>query len=1435
MGYGTLAVAVLVLAIFTLLHTPWFKRYARDFIVRQSRSVLNGDLQIGHLEGNFISGLVLNDVVIRQGSFETFRAPRVTVHYSAWQLARGDAIVIDRLEIASLALSVRRLPSGGLSIGSLIKRRAPSATGPRRPIEIRVIQLDDADLLFDSAWGPSWMRLPRHIAHLTTTLGLESQEGRLTLPISALRAEAFESAFLVRSFTGTVRIENDGWTVSDGELRSTRSHLRVAASFKTAGYDVVANAPAFDFPEMARLVPGLTSIDVPAAIQLTMHGPQNRLTTHVAATSEAGDIVADLLLDSTIPGWSGKGHAALTRFDTARWLPTDIESDLTGGSDFDLLLGLGRHFPRGKYTFNGPHVLYAGYEAFDVRTAGTLIVDRVLVQSFTGIAYGSPVKAAGSIDLPEPYNFHLVGEARQMDLRRLPPTVPVPHLRSSLTFDYDATGRFRNPVLIGRATFKDSTFLDARVAAGSHGAVDTSGRLVTYAADGTVANLDIGQIGEAFDLPTLRQPQYAGTVSGAFDLTGAGSTLDDLTVDVKGSGVGAAMFGGTIADATLDLQVRNDSLSGSGKGRFENLDLATLTANSRTPGTLNGAFDMSGSMPGLFDAGFRLDVSALRGSLSLASSRIETVDVGRASVAGEIDTGLATLTSFQASTGIGDVSGKGRIAVSRGDSDFTYEANITDASRLADFTPIPIRGEGTVKGRAVGPLDRTRIEGTFTASNLDGGGVTALTASGKYSLEGPIARLQETTISAEVAASFVSAFGRSFGNTSAKLTYNRERLQGEIEARLPDSRIARLTGAVIVHADHNELHVAALQIELGPQRWALRADAGMPIVSWTGSTLSARDLVFDAGAGATGRISISGDLGRTAPAGELSIKVEDVAIEDLPPLVPPLAGYRGRLNGTVTIDGTVSDPGFKGDVRIVNGGIRAFAFESLTGSGRWTGDGIAGEIRVDQRPGVWLTARGSVPMDLFSSAGSKKPVDLAIRSSSIDLGLIEGVTSAVRNVTGTLELNVTVKGQADDPSVDGFLDVKGASFEVPATGVRYRNAVAHIAFAPQLVTIQQFRLEDSKGNPVELTGTVGTRALRLGDLGFELSATRFELLHNALGDLSLNGVVTVTGTLAAPAISGDLAIDHATLDADELLTLVQRPYSTGGAPSAAGAAGAMPALPGLSTIWDNLTLRLRLLATNNLAVRGENMRLTREATTGVGDINVVFGGGIAIRKAPAGKLAVSGTLQTVRGSYAYQGRRFTIERDGTLRFTGDNSTDPLLSISATRTVSGVLIRAGLHGQVSAPELELTSTPSLDQSDILALLIFNQPVNELAVAQRNEIALQAATLASGFVVSPAVSAVGEALGLDFLELEPTGALGTTSFRLSAGREIWKGLFITYAREFSSEPYNEVLGEYELTRYLRIRANASDVSGVRSRASLFRRIERAGIDLIFFFSY
>ena len=120
-------------------------------------------------------------------------------------------------------------------------------------------------------------------------------------------------------------------------------------------------------------------------------------------------------------------------------------------------------------------------------------------------------------------------------------------------------------------------------------------------------------------------------------------------------------------------------------------------------------------------------------------------------------------------------------------------------------------------------------------------------------------------------------------------------------------------------------------------------------------------------------------------------------------------------------------------------------------------------------------------------------------------------------------------------------------------------------------------------------------------------------------------------------------------------------------------------------------------------------------------------------------------------------------------------------------------------------------------------------------QREEVALQAASLASGFVVSPAVGAVGRALGLDYLDLERGSDPTSPNLRLSAWREVWPGVYVTYGREFGATEYNEFMLEYSLAKFLRLKANVSDADGDRSRATLFRRVERAGIDLIFFFNY
>ena len=139
---------------------------------------------------------------------------------------------------------------------------------------------------------------------------------------------------------------------------------------------------------------------------------------------------------------------------------------------------------------------------------------------------------------------------------------------------------------------------------------------------------------------------------------------------------------------------------------------------------------------------------------------------------------------------------------------------------------------------------------------------------------------------------------------------------------------------------------------------------------------------------------------------------------------------------------------------------------------------------------------------------------------------------------------------------------------------------------------------------------------------------------------------------------------------------------------------------------------------------------------------------------------------------------------------------------------------------------------LAESDILSLIVFNTSADQLSAAQQRDIAVRAGTLAAGFLATPLVTALERSLGLDILQIEPTGDPGTA--RVTIGDEIAPGLVARFSRQFGRDEYDEATLEYSLFRILRIRATFSDAGALAVR-SRFRRIERAGIDLIVFLSF
>jgi translocation and assembly module TamB len=265
---------------------------------------------------------------------------------------------------------------------------------------------------------------------------------------------------------------------------------------------------------------------------------------------------------------------------------------------------------------------------------------------------------------------------------------------------------------------------------------------------------------------------------------------------------------------------------------------------------------------------------------------------------------------------------------------------------------------------------------------------------------------------------------------------------------------------------------------------------------------------------------------------------------------------------------------------------------------------------------------------------------------------------------------------------------------------------------------------------------------------------------------------------------------------------------------------------------DALDLNLGVAVPSSLVLRGTDLRPVN-APIDFGDLNATVGGAVQIRKAPGEKFRLTGEVNTVRGSYTFQGRRFDILRDGRIRFAGTEDIDPQIDLRARRLISGVEVFVRVLGTMRAPELSFTSNPPQDQADILSLIVFNMPINELGEGQQISLAERAGALAGGYLVSGLTRSLADALELDEFEIQAQGerTLGPT---LSIGEQVGERLFFRIRQGFGAEQATEFILEYQIADFLRLQGAVAETGGGTQRTT-FRRIERGGLDLIFFFSY
>jgi translocation and assembly module TamB len=237
---------------------------------------------------------------------------------------------------------------------------------------------------------------------------------------------------------------------------------------------------------------------------------------------------------------------------------------------------------------------------------------------------------------------------------------------------------------------------------------------------------------------------------------------------------------------------------------------------------------------------------------------------------------------------------------------------------------------------------------------------------------------------------------------------------------------------------------------------------------------------------------------------------------------------------------------------------------------------------------------------------------------------------------------------------------------------------------------------------------------------------------------------------------------------------------------------------------------------------------------GLGSINLTLGGDLNVAKKAGEPLTLVGNVNTVRGFYDFHGRRFMIQRDGIVQFEGDpiERLNPRLAVNAERVISAVTARVSISGRLNRPELTLTSTPPLDPSDILALIVFNQPLNELGANSQQSVTRQVGDLAAGVATGQLTSSIASSLKLDQFEVSLSPNTGSAA-DLTIGQQISGNLYVRVQQGLGQHSQTNVILEYEFTKWLRLQTNVQE--GASTQQQLFQRVQSTGADLVFTFAF
>ncbi|MDX1547126.1 MAG: translocation/assembly module TamB [Rhodothermales bacterium] len=976
------------------------------------------------------------------------------------------------------------------------------------------------------------------------------------------------------------------------------------------------------------------------------------------------------------------------------------------------------------------------------------------------------------------------------------------------------------------------------------GQLDLTGDDLTFAlAEGTLTGLNLGALLGIDGLDTA----LSGTVD-AFDVRGTDPETMRLLLDmdlsrsrinratVEAGSLFVSLDDGFARLATvLTLEEGSAVVSGSGAlfaerptyealGRLTNVDVAALAGLDTTRARLTGAFGLQGE-------GFDPETMRLDARVDLAESVYDSVRVDTLATRFTLAGGVLALDTLAVASNVARVRAGGPIALfdSTAASDFRLRADLRDPGPLRGFIGADVfsLGGGEVTAHVHGPPGSLLFDGAVSLRSLIYNDVRLAglegSTSGRFR-----PGLEPELFEVRAEMGYFSLPALTVQDTDFEAVYQNDEVRFSLGLEVDTRRDARLSGRIDLRPESQRFVVEALDLRFDDDRWELLQEASVTY----GDAYRVSGLLLysdDQQVAVDGVIDLDGEQ-------SLVLTIENFRIGAVADLLE-FRGLDGTLDGSLVLTGPAVAPNLEGTLA-----FDVISFEQAVGdldlAVRYDSLRLHTEALLTHVDGSTLALDGFVPLDLrlrepeapgqgavqvrqAGTVGSEE-VNLELTADRFNIGWIEPFLDpeTVREVEGRLTGGVTVTGTFDRPLLAGEAMLGDARLALPALGVEYTDVRAEAVLADNQVQLAHLELHTGDDGSLIGHGTIDLAQLTLGQFDLEASADEFRAIDTREYRIVTDADLRLRGTTEAPVVTGTAEL----LSADIYLTETTAASQFGPVQLTEADVQMLENNFGLRlSEADTSTFDLYEAMTLDLDVQMERDVWLRSRKNP--DMNIQFTGELDLTKAPYAEERIFGTIEVIpERSYLQEfGRRFNLE-SGTLTFNGP-ATNPYLDLAARYDVRSrgsqgteIAITLGVEGRLDDLDLELTSNPPTDQTNIVSYLATGRPADK---AFRLGGTLDVGTdLALSQLTNVIENAAGSELGLDVIEIRQEGLQGAT---ITAGKYLSRKFYasVSWPINFSesateagtpSSSGREFTVEYELFYWLLARLT-SDGTTVR----------------------